>query len=440
MCSNCGQHNDLIVPFGSRVHGRCQYRMGDVPHVRILPVNVTLVPLLAGTTLRSVRGFVKWHVMEACRSATIASVWSRNSLHSECTLGYAARRARLARSVLRAMIRHIHSYLVYPAKGEDAQPEISGTDVPLDGKLFDMLKRLYDEAETDCNIPIVFRATEEGKQENPRRTQILTYLRRSTLVRGQELAQELQSVTTNRSGLGLFFLIAGQESKQHHRIVLSRFPADEGIVANESRTTLKVEFIERIFMKSARAYKSATFKGASLDSGFWKGRAVDKQISGTVELSQYWIDEFLLAQIETTAAAGTKRLAQAVRKAIKETPDPEVKTKLVAASGLLGNLGGQHVSPESIVQSFSLPPAAAEAIRTALPRPESYVETFQFDSVEYERELPFRAVELDNGAHLFADNKRFDEVFHSEPLDGETGKVRYTTEGKVVRQNLAKRP
>ena len=47
-------------------------------------------------------------------------------------------------------------------------------------------------------------------------------------------------------------------------------------------------------MKSATAYKAAVYTEKSLDSDFWKGRAVDKQInSSETSISNYWIREFL---------------------------------------------------------------------------------------------------------------------------------------------------
>ena len=53
--------------------------------------------------------------------------------------------------------------------------------------------------------------------------------------------------------------------------VMSRFPADSGILAEQTAKTLNVQFLEKIFMKSATSYKSAVYTGAS-PSDFWEGR------------------------------------------------------------------------------------------------------------------------------------------------------------------------
>ena len=83
----------------------------------------------------------------------------------------------------------------------------------------------------------------------------------------------------HRSGLGLLFLIKG-EMNGEQRLVISRFPADQGVIAEEQQEQLSVEFVERVFMKSAKAYKSAIYSSDAPERGFWDGRAVDLQITG----------------------------------------------------------------------------------------------------------------------------------------------------------------
>jgi hypothetical protein len=46
--------------------------------------------------------------------------------------------------------------------------------------------------------------------------------------------------------------------------------------------------------------------------------------------------------------------------------------------------------------------------------------------------------ELDNGGMLTAEAEDFDRVFTSEVLDVAQKKIRYTTEGKIVREKLGK--
>ncbi len=146
-------------------------------------------------------------------------------------------------------IEQIHSFLIHPSKHAEEQPEISGTQLPHNGPLYNMLGRLFDRAMLECDIEIVFRPNDEGHQQNDCRDLLVAYAREPTLQSGRSLANRLQEVTTHRSGLGLLFLMKG-EINGTHILVISRFPADQGVIAQEQAQNLTVEFIERVFMKS----------------------------------------------------------------------------------------------------------------------------------------------------------------------------------------------
>ena len=118
-------------------------------------------------------------------------------------------------------------------------------------------------------------------------------------------------------------------------------------MATESSRSLAVEFLEQVFMKNANAYKSAFFQTIHLDAGFQEGRAIDRQSIGTDELSAYWIKDFLKSQIRTTGPAGTRRLAEAVRSAVKDAEDPDLKQELVATATLLRGQAGKNAIHDS---------------------------------------------------------------------------------------------
>jgi len=337
-------------------------------------------------------------------------------------------------------VQHIHTYLVHPGKGSEAPPRIGGAAVPLEGKLFNLLNDIYSKSERECDIDISFNQSPDGQQENPCRSLIVTYLGGPTLVRGRHLAERLEKVTTHRSGLGLLFLIAGNEGREH-KIVISRFPADSAVLAEAGREGLTVEFLERVFMKSATAYKAALYQHASLASGFWTGRAVDKQInSRVVQLSNYWISEFLDSDFRTTSAAGTRRLAVALRDAAKKSADVAVKSEIAAAVTLANALRGQRVSIRDFGKQFGLSDAAMQAIGHEVRVPELVDERFQFNLDEFQNHVAYRSVELDSGGMLTAQSADFDKVFQRQVLDESEQKVRYSTEGKVISEKLRKTP
>jgi hypothetical protein len=164
-------------------------------------------------------------------------------------------------------ITRVHSFLVHPSKHEDEQPDIKGLAIPRRGPLYEMLSGVFERAPKECDIEVVFRPGDDGQQENDCRDLLRAYAHEPTVLHGRAIASRLQLASTHRSGLGLLFLMKG-ESEGHHQVVISRFPADQGIVAQEHANQLSVEFIDRVFMKNAKTYKSAFYSSDSLDRGF----------------------------------------------------------------------------------------------------------------------------------------------------------------------------
>jgi hypothetical protein len=147
-----------------------------------------------------------------------------------------------AASAARIEIDSIHSFLIHPGKGAENPHDINGASVPKSGKLFEMLRPVFDGAAEDCPHKIAFNS-QEGQQKNDCRDALISYIKNCDLNHGRDIAKRLQAVTTRRSGLGLLFLMTGEKNGET-KIVVSRFPADSGILAEEKGKGLSVEFLE----------------------------------------------------------------------------------------------------------------------------------------------------------------------------------------------------
>jgi hypothetical protein len=331
-------------------------------------------------------------------------------------------------------IQQIHTYLVHPGKAAGEARQINGTSVPLKESLFNLLDGIYSRSEQECEIDIIFRPTERGAQQNDCRDLICAYLADPTLANGRAIAQRLESQTDKRSGLGLLFLIAGREGRDH-KIVISRFPTDSAILVEENPRTLDVEFLERVFMKNKTSYKAVMYRDSSLKGGLWSGKAIDKQISFSGESSDYWIADFLMSAFKVTATQGTRRLAAALRDAAKKS-DIAIKQEISAAATLAGRLGRETLSINDFEQRFNLSPEARTAIGRELKSPRLADERFEFAAAEFNDLLAYRSKELSNGAMLTAPSADFDHVFREEILDEATHEVKFTTQGTVVNDKL----
>lgn len=337
-------------------------------------------------------------------------------------------------------IKKIFSFLTYPAKNRDEQPVIAGTEIPPSGRLYQMLADVFERSSRECSIPICFMPTEDGKQENEVRTEVKDLLKGQSIPHGLKLAQRLQATTTNKSGLGLLFLILGESEANKEKVLLiSRFPADEGIVASQNSETLTVDFVEQVFLKNSHSYKGALYCESVNDNDCWTGNAIDKQMNhGAKEVATYWIKDFLKSDLRTTSKAGTKRLALALKEASSKTEDMAVKQEISAAGTLARNLSGKVTTISEFCESFKLSEGTRKAIMVAVKSEGLANDRFQFDIGEFHKHFSYKSIELNNGAVLTAPLERFDECFQKEVAESHEGAYVYKTEGIVIDERLRK--
>jgi hypothetical protein len=333
----------------------------------------------------------------------------------------------------------ILSYLVPPGKGQEEPEEVSGAIVPLSGNLFTMLSGVFEKSDAECKVPIRFITG--GTQQNDVRNEICGLLNSPTLAKGRKLAGRLRDVSTGRSGLGLLFFLIGQDGPTH-KIVISRFPADQGVLAERKKGSLQVAFVEQIFMKSAKTYKAALYKAKSIDSAFWDGHVVDRQIAASQDqVAHYWIREFLQSDFMTTSKAGSKRLATALKEASKAADTLQTKQEIMAAMALTRNFYGKTVSIRDLSTRLNLSAPARKAIEGQFDNDALLTDTFVLDSEEFQRHAAFAMVELDQGAMLTAPADRFDKCFTREQVagSGDEQRFRFTTEGHIIDERLKSR-
>lgn len=334
-----------------------------------------------------------------------------------------------------------YSFLVHPAKHLDDQPKIGGTEIPLDNDVGVLLSAAFIRAGQDCKIDISFDMAEDGTQHNQRRTMLLSLLTSPSIYKARAFAEALQKVTTNRSGLGLFFVLTGaSDDGEVKKAYLCRFPADNGIVAEENEQQLQVDFLEQVFLKNAMSYKAVMYEGHSLTSDFWQGRAVDKQVSKRdLSISGYWIRDFLLSDFKTTPELGTKRLATALTTTIYNTDDIEIKAELTAVATIARNFNNHVISIDDIANTLKLSEKTSNALLDTLQRRDLAFTQFKFSSKEFAKHIKFKQVHLSNGAYLTAPPGKFDKVFTQSEPDKGSGNVCFSTTGKIIDEQLRKR-
>jgi hypothetical protein len=301
-----------------------------------------------------------------------------------------------------------------------------------------MLNGIFDGDTSSRDFEVTFNPAPDGTQINDCRDLMAAFQTSPTLKNGLKIAKRLQASTDGRSGIGLLFLLSGTHGLKQ-RLVVSRFPTDQAVLAEVGSGGLDVEFLEQVFVKRLSSYKALMLQDKTPTSGFWKGIATDRQAGQSGEhISEYWLKDFLNADFSETPAAGTRRLASALRQALRANPSLAVKAEIAHASSLAPSaLAGKATSVNDFCSHFGLSKAAKETIVAQLSKTSLATKSFQFDPNEFKTVAPYRTVEMNTGAILTAPNDEFENVFSIKPT--KDGDVEYTAKGRISDQRLAKR-
>lgn len=329
------------------------------------------------------------------------------------------------------------AYLIHPGKsGKEPEPIGSKEISPGPGKLSGMLDGIFAGSTGPHDFEITFNSSSGGSKSNPCRDLVIGFQEAPSVKTGLPIAQRLQAATDNRSGIGLLFLLSGEHGLKK-RLIASRFPTDQAILADTSSGGLNVEFLEQVFIKRLSSYKALMLEHPTPKAGFWSGIATDRQAGQSGEhISEYWLKEFLDADFSETPAAGTRRLAKALKEAVKSINSVSVKSEIAHASSLAPTaLASKNISISEFCDHFGLSAAAREAIQGKLSKPSLYQKKFQFDPAEFKQIAAFRTVEMNSGAILTAPNDSFETVFEREIVGDE---IEYRTRGQVRDQRLAR--
>ena len=330
-------------------------------------------------------------------------------------------------------IKTIYSFLTYARKGKADDTVVSGTAIPPDdGKLCKMLNAMFNNAHKECSIPIVF-SPENGVKVNGVRDELMALVDSPSIEAAKAVAIRLQKATMGTSGMGLLFISIGDDGAAQ-RVVVSRFPADEGVVAERDSEKLTVAFVDQVFLKSSHAYKAATYVREGKADDMWKGHAIDKQMNNNSKsVADYWIVDFLRSELLNTPAGGTRRLANALRAVLTATADPQIKAEITAAVQLATNIPDKALTIAEFGDEFHFSAKTKEAIAAKVNPSRLVNEKFKFDSGEFSKHLAYKQVELDNGAVLTAPAEKFDTCFAT--AEAATGTT-FTTTGQVVDERL----
>jgi len=109
-----------------------------------------------------------------------------------------------------------------------------------------MLNGIFVAGPESRDFEVTFKPLSASIQQNDCRDLLIAYQGAPALETGRKVAERLRSVTDKRSGIGLMFLMTGQHGPLQ-RLVISRFPANQAILAEVAFSAAQAWGADQIF-------------------------------------------------------------------------------------------------------------------------------------------------------------------------------------------------
>lgn len=336
-------------------------------------------------------------------------------------------------------IKYIFFAYVPPFRNEDQPFKIQTEVLKKEGKATAYLFKIFDKAIDEARIEILFKSDE--KQNNGIREHVLSLAQKKETsqknAHAKKLAKQLYDVTDERNGTGLFAIIEGQKATTT-RLVLIRFKGDEGLY-NPGKTLL-VDYIPEVFTKRSNHYKLAVYEDIVSEKSFWKGYAIDKQISANTykQISFFWVEDFLHSKTALTAAQGTLQFSKIIKTILAQTPDVAEQEEIISGVVNLRTKKDVQISVADFCKSY-LSEKVTARIKDEMKNDDFFNSVFPIDAELYVKEFGKTVLSLADGITAYVPSFAYDKHVTEELNRDGSKEVTIKAKLKSKKMNVQKR-
>lgn len=260
------------------------------------------------------------------------------------------------------------------------------------------------------------------------------------------LAQHLSRAMDDRSPECLFLVAAYRDEGSAERRVASWiFPQDEAFrfSPGDGSDQTDIELLTDIFSRTSGLRKMALFSGKKIKSHFLTARVLDFQTGRSDDVAGFWVERFLDAQLAITPVAGTKVLADGLRRASEADLSIDEKRQVHAAALAIYTMPKNQWSLEEVADQF-LSGRGKEIFLDVAENEETRTSVFDLDRPTLEKRLNVRNFRLPQGVWVSApiqqvgDGKVVQIDEHRDENGNETIE-RLRVEADVIQDRLSSR-
>lgn len=297
----------------------------------------------------------------------------------------------------------VYAFTVLPQRKADTPLQPSGGALRVNADLQEALSGAYKKAKLDNQDVIEFRVDPKTRTCDVRES-VLDFAfgvpGRAKAIASQ-VATRLSLSMDDRSPSALLVMSTESVKSAVRRVTFWAFPRDESFQFRNNKSGAVVKLLQNTFSRNSRLRKAAMFEGYKTKADFLSGRALDYQAETGRKAADYWIESFLDCTLALKGEAGTKMLAQCLRKAFEGTEDTGIRENLYAAMIAIRHSNQRRMSLKKFAGE-RLSASATQLFLSAAPNEDIKTSTFEFKKDVFDRTLNFRVFQLENGVYVAA--------------------------------------
>lgn len=259
------------------------------------------------------------------------------------------------------------------------------------------------------------------------------------------LSRQLSRAMDERSPECLFLLAAYRDgAEEERRVALWIFPQDEAFRFSPGEHDNNIELLTDIFSRTSALRKMGLFTGKNLTTHFLDGLVLDYQTGRADDVAGFWIQRFLEARLAITPAAGTKVLADALKRASDAELSAEENRQVHTAALAIHTMPQTHWSLEQVANQF-LTGKARDVFLSTAENDTTRTSVFELDRAALDRGLSYRNFRLPNGIWVSAPieqvgDDKLVQVETADPAAADDGlSERIRIDAEVLQDRLASR-
>jgi hypothetical protein len=297
----------------------------------------------------------------------------------------------------------VYAFTVVPQRKAATPSSPSGGSLRVNAGIQQALDEAYKKAKLDRQDVIDFRV-DPATRTCEVRDSILELAfgdARKAKSIALTIATRLSKSMDDRSPSALLVLSTEEDGAKARRATFWAFPRDESFQFRNNKSGVVVKLLQDTFSRNSRLRKAAMFEGHRTKADFLSGRVLDYQADTGRKAADYWIDLFLDCTLGLKGEAGTRILAQCLRKAFADADDSATRENLYAAMMAIRHSNQRRTSLKKFARE-RLNPKATKLFLDASPNDEIKTATFDFKKDVFDRTLNFRVFQLEKDIYVSA--------------------------------------